>query len=152
MTPPATLTKIRALLAVLWMGSALGIAAELLLLEHTEDPWQIAPLAVLGAGCAALLWALVSRRAAAVRTFQVLMLVVFASALAGLWLHGVANLEFEREISPDLAGWALFWKSLHGTAPPSLAPGAMAVIGLLGLVWAYHHPALHDAASPNKPT
>lgn len=152
MTPRETLPTIRALLAALWMSAAFGIAAELLLLEHTEDTWQIVPLAVLGAGAAGLTWALVSKRAAAIRTFQGLMLVTLGSAIAGLWLHYVANTEFARELNPDLAGWALLWKSIHGTSPPSLAPGAMAVVALVGLVWSYRHPTLHTETIINDQT
>ena len=33
-----------------------GILAELLLIEHFEDPWQILPLALLMIGLAALAW------------------------------------------------------------------------------------------------
>ena len=35
----------------------------------------------------------------------------------------------------------LVWKALRG-ATPALAPGALAQLGLLGLLYTYRHPAL----------
>ena len=37
---------------------------------------------------------------------------------------------------------ALFWKAMAAKTPPALAPGAMTQLGLLGLAYAFRHPAL----------
>jgi hypothetical protein len=122
----------------------LGTGTELLLVEHTEEVWQVVPLVLLGVSVAALALNAIARRRAAVRTFQATMLLLVLSGLVGLYQHYRANAEFELEMYPSLAGLALFWKAIHGTAPPSLAPATMIGLGLLGLLSTYRHPALHD--------
>lgn len=136
-----TVEHLRAFLAWAWLGLASGTVAELLLLGHTEDTWQILPLALLFAGVANLAWAHFSGRKLAFRLFRVVSVASLATALAGLWLHYGANVEFELEMYPDLAGWALFWKSIQGKSPPTLAPGMMAVTALIGWAWTHRHPA-----------
>jgi hypothetical protein len=73
---------------------------------------------------------------------------IVVAGLVGLVLHFRGNLEFEREDDPSLRGLRLIWKALRG-ATPTLAPGALAQLGLLGLVWAHRHPAL-DARSADR--
>ena len=135
----------RLLLAVMLLGMA-GLIAELVLLEHTESAWQWAPLALLGAGLilGAVLWIAPGR--SVLRAFQALMVAYVAAGALGFYLHYSGNVEFELESDPSLGGWALVWSALEG-ATPALAPGAMAQLGLLGLVLAHRHPALGRRAS-----
>jgi hypothetical protein len=140
----ATLRTFRGRLSILLLLGMLGTGTELLLVEHTEDTWQVVPLVLLGLGIFALAWNALARRRAAVRTLQVVMVLVVLSGLVGLYQHYRANAEFELEMYPSLGGLALFWKAIHGTSPPSLAPATMIGLGLLGLLSTYRHPALHD--------
>jgi hypothetical protein len=69
---------------------------------------------------------------------------MFIFLLVGAWgvyLHLLGNVEFALERDPSLSGANLMWKALRG-ATPALAPGALAQLGLLGLLYAYKHPAL----------
>ncbi len=138
----------RMLLGLLLLG-AVGLAAELVLLEHTESAWQWVPLVLLGAvlvlGCA------VAARPArgTVRVFQGVTALCVAAGLLGVYLHLKGNVEFELEGDPSLGGLALLWEALKG-ATPALAPGALAQLGLLGLVCTYRHPALRRAVSPSS--
>lgn len=113
----------------------LGTIAELFLVEHTEDLLQLVPLIVLGLGAVLLVvqwrWPTLPGR----QGLTTLMAVIVASGALGLWLHYRANAEFELEMYPSLSGLPLFWKAIHGASPPSLAPGAMFVVGLLGMIW-----------------
>ena len=45
---------LRRVLAALFLFGSVGTAAELLLLEHTEDAWQKAPLVLIAIGCVVL--------------------------------------------------------------------------------------------------
>ena len=45
-------------------------------------------------------------------------------------------------MDPTLSATQLFWKVMHMKAPPTLAPGVLAQMGLLGLVSTYRHPAV----------
>jgi hypothetical protein len=129
----------RLLLALVFIGAA-GLEVELLLLEHFESALQWTPLVLLGVVLAAVL--LVWRRPspATVRFFQAVMALCVAAGVVGVFLHYRGNVEFELEREP-LHGLKLFWEAIRG-ATPALAPGAMAQLGLLGLVYSYRHPAL----------
>lgn len=128
------------LLALVGIGAA-GLEVELLLLKHYDSAWQFTPLVLLGVVlvAAALVWRRPSPRT--VRFFQAIMLLCVVAGAVGLFLHYRGNVEFELERESSLQGLRLFWKAVRG-ATPALAPGAMAQLGLLGLVYCYRHPAL----------
>ena len=132
---------LRPWLLVLVVIGAAGLEVELLLLKHYESAWQVTPLVLLGVvlAAAALVWRRPSPRT--VRFFQATMLLCMAAGVVGLFLHYRGNVEFELERESSLQGLRLFWKAVRG-ATPALAPGAMAQLGLLGLVYGYRHPAL----------
>ena len=118
----------------------MGLILELLLLEHIESALQWLPVAALGCGLASGIAVAVRPGRVALRTFQAVMAVFVGAGLLGVVLHLRSNLEFEREMDPEARGWNLLWISLHG-ATPALAPGALAQLGLLGLTFAFRHPA-----------
>ena len=136
------------LLALRAIGAA-GLLAELLLLEHYESGWQWTPLVLLGTMlvAAALVWRRPS--SATVRFFQTVMWLCLAAGAVGVFLHYDGNVEFELE-REALSGWPLFWEAIRG-ATPALAPGALAQLGLLGLVYSYRHPALRRNSPTQSP-
>jgi hypothetical protein len=136
----------RFLLATFLLG-ALGTAGELLLVEHYEDPWQYTPLVLIGVGFVLLAVHAVWPRRATVFAFRGLMAGFAVASVAGLMLHYRANVEFVAETYPELIGWPLFWESVRGVSPPSLAPGAMLALALAGLGFTYRHPALTPSPS-----
>jgi hypothetical protein len=73
------------------------------------------------------------------------MILQVVTGLAGLALHYKGNVEFELERDESLRGLKLFWEAIRG-ATPTLAPGALAQLGLVGLAFTYRHPALIDSA------
>lgn len=129
------------LLALIGLGMV-GLLVELLLLGHYEEPAQFLPLSMLALGIvmAGLVWHRPSLRV--VRYYRLLMAVYVVVGLLGVYFHLRGNLEFALERDPALTSVRLIWKILTG-ATPALAPGALAQLGLLGLLHAYHHPALH---------
>ena len=130
----------RILLGILLLGMA-GTTTELLLLRHTEDSTQLIPLMLLGAGYVVVAWNARRRSRLSVRTLQAVMVLFVASGILGVFFHYGANVEFQREIEPELTGSNLLWKVLQAKTPPALAPGVMAQLGLIGLAYAYRHPA-----------
>ena len=129
--------------------SLVGTITELLLLEHFEDAWQWAPIVLMAAALVTLGWHGLDRSAASLNVLRILMVLCIASGALGVFLHYRGNVEFELEMYPDLAGWALYRKAVYGASPPSLAPGAMLLLGLIGLLWTWRHPALDQA--PDQP-
>ncbi len=135
--------KIRGFILAIFLFAMLGAGTELLLLEHTEDYWQLTPL-LLMAGCLLVLgWHAKARAKTSLRAFQVVMLLFIVGGFAGLILHFQGNMEFELEMYPSIETTELIWKSLKG-ATPALAPGAMIQLGLLGLAFTYRHPILNQ--------
>lgn len=135
------LAAIRTILVAIFLFGAIGVAAELLLLEHTEDIWQWVPLVLLGASVPAAAWSIAQRNPASLRTFQAVMVLFLFSGVVGVALHYRGNAEFELEMYPSLRGFGLVGEALMG-ATPALAPGTMLQLGLLGLASTYRHPAL----------
>ena len=133
-------TVLRKLLLVTLIVSLVGTLIELLLLEHFEDAWQWAPIALLSASLVTLAWHGLERGAVSLNVLRGLMVLCMVSGMVGLLLHYKGNVEFELEMYPDLSGWKLFKDSMMG-ATPALAPGAMLQIGLVGLAWTFRHPA-----------
>ena len=123
-----------------------GLAAELLLLEHWDDPWQWSPFVALALGLASGVTLLRRPSRRGVRAFQGMMALFVATGALGVLLHYRGNAEFEVEQDPAVRGLALVWLAVRG-ATPALAPGALAHLGLLGLLAAWRHPALGNGSA-----
>ena len=145
-TPPpsesTTLLAIRRFVVVIFILGTIGTGAELLLVGHTEGFWQWIPLGLIAASLVVLAWHSLAPSSASIRVFQVTMILFILSGAVGLFLHYDGKVEFRLESNPSLAGWALFKEAMVGAVPPALAPAAMAHFGLLGLAYAWRHPAL----------
>jgi len=126
----------------LLLFSTAGIVLELYFLEHFEDKPQWIPIALLGVGLAVALVVAVRPNRKSVRALQTLMLGNIVAGGLGIYFHLRSNVEFELELHPSMEGMELVMESLRG-AMPALAPGAMAQLGLLGLLVCFRHPALN---------
>ena len=122
----------RVLLAIVLVGSA-GTLTELLLLEHTEEFYQLIPVVLLALALVASGLALALPRPWVIVTLRIVMAACFISAAIGIFLHYRGNTEFALERHSSLRGWKLFSEAMMG-ATPSLAPGAMAQLALIGLL------------------
>jgi hypothetical protein len=131
----------RILLGILLLG-VIGVMAELLLLAHTEDATQWIPIALGGATLVLSAVVAVRPSRGSIRLFQVVMLLMIVSGAVGMYLHLRANMEFQLEMDATLKGFDLFKKSIVAKAPPALAPGSMAQLGLIGLAYTFKHPKL----------
>jgi len=152
MPVPSTAAALRTALLALFILGSVGTTAELLLLGHTEDTWQLVPLVLMGSGLMLVGWYVLTRSATSLKSFRVLMLLFVVAGCIGILLHYRGNMEFELEMYPSMHGMELFRETMTG-AFPALAPGAMIQFGLLGLAWTYRHPALGlPAATPPQET
>jgi hypothetical protein len=135
----APVETLRRLLAAIFAIGAVGAEAELLLLKHWADPWQLIPLILLPAALLVLGWHAWSKSGRAVAAFRVIMLLFVASCAAGILLHYRGDVEWKLEGDPSLHGFALLKAAVRG-AIPLLAPGAMLQLGLLGLALTWRYP------------
>lgn len=120
-----------------------GIAAELILLEHYEDFWQIVPIVLIGTGFIASIFSIFYSNTFIKSAFLATMALIIISGFVGSWQHFSANLEFEQEMYPSLSGIDLWWEALKG-ATPALAPGSMIGIGLIGILYIRYKPNQTD--------
>ena len=147
-----TIRLLRRLLLGLLLLGLLGIGAELVLMRHYEDLWQWIPLIVMALALATIGWHLISQSGASVRALQFVMSLFVAAGGLGVVLHYRASLGFQLESGSAPSGWPLFVKVIHSKVPPALAPGALAQLGLLGLAYAFRHPALSRSSSQSTET
>ncbi len=143
------MTELRTWLFLVFVISLLGTTTELMLLDHRDSFTQWIPFAVFGVGIIATAAVAVRASPLTLNLFRGVMVVFVATGLAGLYLHYRGNVAFELEMSPALKGWQLFRGALTG-ATPTLAPGAMSQIGLLGLLYTWRHPVLTGRAVRNQ--
>ena len=125
--------RVSQLLTLILLVGVVGTLADLLLLGHVEGWQQLVPVVLLGLGVVVAVWHLAAMRSVSLRAVQWLGGLYVVSGLLGLWFHYEGNLEFEREMAPDAAGWPLIKAVLTG-ATPSLAPGTMVWFGALALL------------------
>lgn len=129
----------RALLWLLLVGAG-GTLADLLLAKHWKELPQWPPLVLLTLLAGASAWALGQGTRAAWRAVRAASWLCLPATAAGLFFHVKANVEWARDDQPALGGWPLVRDTLFGTLP-TLAPGAMLYLGLIGLLAAWRLPA-----------
>jgi hypothetical protein len=149
LTEPFALGGIRRLILLLMVVAMIGTAADLMLLDHHEDVWQMVPLAVIALGLVSAAAAGMRGGAGAITFLRVVMALFIGSGMLGMGWHYAGNSEFQRELDPSLAGWPLFVRAMTAKAPPALAPAAMIQMGLLGLLYTYRHPAVRSPLPPD---
>ncbi len=132
----ATLASLRRLLLGILLFGLVGTLTELLLTGHDEDVWQMIPLVALGLAILTSLGMIGARpqpASTAARLFQAAMVLLILVGAVGSVLHARGSMEFKLEMDPSLTGLALIWSVLQAKAPPALAPGTLALLGLIGL-------------------
>jgi hypothetical protein len=139
----ATVRAIRRLLAATLVVGMIGTGSELLLIGHFESASQYAPLLLIGIGLLVVGLYAAAPGAASRQAMRLVMLAFVISGVVGVALHMLGNREFELEMNSSRSGWDLVKKIMTG-ATPVLAPGAMTLLGLIGLA------QIHDkGASPS---
>ena len=150
MNEASTTTRLRSLLWGVTLATTLLIPLELVFSRHYQQPLMLIPFVMVGVALVALLAVWPWPTAQVLRLFQAVMGLLLLTSLLGEWFHLRGNLEVVRQVSPDPSGWPLIWMVLNGRNP-ALAPGLLALVGMLGLVFTYGHPVLQDSKTPIRP-
>lgn len=138
MSANETLRQLRRFLLVLSISLFAGALVELWLVGHTEDAIQWAPFVLSIGGALVSGLFLLTPGAATSRILRAWMLLVFLGTLVGIYLHIEGNFYFEKEIAPQSPTAQLLWKALEG-GNPLLAPGVLAVAGILAVAATYRY-------------
>ena len=133
----STLGVVRRLLAFVLLLGMTGTLVELLLVGHDEGAIQFVPLVLLVVGVANVCWRMITGSRASAVVLRAVMVLFLAAGIAGVYFHYRANVEFQLETDPSLAGRALLWGVLQAKVPPALAPGVLVQLGLIGLAYTY---------------
>ncbi len=131
--------NLRPLLIAAFLFGAIGAGFELILLEHTEEAWQWVPIVLLGTSVPLATMLAFKPTRTVIRLFTFIMVLFIGAGGIGLIQHFRGNIEFELEMYPSMGGWELFWEALKG-ATPTLAPGTMTLLGLVGIIYTFRHP------------
>src|SRR5215212_7552377 len=119
----ARLTNLLYGLAAVMFG---GTILELLAAKHFQDPVQLIPFALCGAGFMTVLLAWKRPGWVTVQALRSLMLVTATATLLGIWKHIEGNIGFIHEMHPATSGWPLLAGALTGRAP-LLVSGVLAL-------------------------
>ncbi|MEZ4701236.1 MAG: hypothetical protein R2834_12940 [Rhodothermales bacterium] len=123
----------------------LGVVAELVLIGHTEGLVQWIPIALSLAATPLFALGYWRPTRAVIRVIRFGVVILIAAGVFGLYEHYEHNLAFELEIRPNATLSDVWMEALKG-ASPALAPGALALAGLLALAATYKHPATQTPA------
>lgn len=139
--------SLRELVLALVLFGIIGLEIELAFLQHADSFAKWIPHICLLLGLVVTLAVYLSPRTPVLRSFQAIMVLYLLMGALGVYFHLKGNIEFAMERDPSLGGLKLLWKALRG-ATPALAPGALAQLGLFGLLYTYGHPSLKPANTP----
>jgi hypothetical protein len=118
-----------------------GTVLELWLAKHTKEPLQLVPFVLCAVGLIAVLGALLRPRRVTLMILRGVMAVLIGGSVLGIYAHLEGNIAFALDIRPTATVRDVFFGALRGSAP-LLAPGILAVAGIIALAATYYHPAL----------
>jgi hypothetical protein len=127
-----------------------GTIVELYFLDHTGEPMQFVPFVLCGLGLLAVAMTLRWTTQKTLWSLRLLTAILVAGSLLGMYEHVHANYEFERDIRPTASTRTVVGHALHGAAP-IIAPGSLALAGLLAAAATYRHPVLATPATNESP-
>lgn len=151
MTAEEVLQQLRRFLLALTILLFVGSLAELWLVGHTEDTIQWIPfvLAIGGTICTIVFYLWPNN--ATSRVLRIWMVIVMLGSALGIYFHVEGNFHFEREIAPRGSTMELLWKALEG-GNPLLAPGVLAVAGVLAIAATFRHEIGSTSQLSQSPT
>lgn len=141
MSSDRTLQRLRTFLLALSGLICLTTPIELVASEHYQEPAQVIPFVLCIVGFIAVLLALLRPQRRSVLWLRGVMAALVVGSLVGVVLHISGNLDFAKEVDAG-ATTAQIWLATFQGAAPMLAPGILALAGILAGAATYHHPVL----------
>ncbi len=110
-----------------------GTIGELIMLKHYDGTMQLLPFALCAIGFLGVALLSLARSPRLVLGTRVVMILIAASSLIGVWEHIEGNTGFEKELHPHATTTELVKAALTGR-DPLMAPGILAVAALIAIV------------------
>jgi hypothetical protein len=133
--------RLRRFLLIFSACTCLGTVLELWFAKHTDGLVQLIPFGLAAVGLLAILAALLRPGRLTLLLLRVVMVVLIAGSLYGVVRHVQGNIELKLEFRPNASVGDVWFEALRG-GNPILAPGVLAMTGILALAATYRHPAL----------
>lgn len=118
-----------------------GTLAELVFINHTQEPAQFVPFALCGLGLVALVVAHLRPQRQTLLAMRACMVVIALGSLFGVYEHIEGNVAFQQEVHPNSTTLETVRAALGG-ASPLMAPGVLIIAAALAVAATYYHPAL----------
>ncbi len=148
-SPRSVETRLRTVLLGAAAACAAGTIVELVLTEHTEGVLQWTPFVLASLALGMIGWLVRRPGPTSVRALQWTMPLLVAGSVVGMAQHMSGNLAIEAEVKPQIEGMARAWNALFG-ANPLLAPGILALVGVLAWAATIGHPALGQSGEASS--
>ena len=128
-----------------WVLAAIAAAliateAELIFVRHFgNNNGQMIAVVLTSMGLISVGWHAIARDTMSIVVFRFLMYLFLVFGIDGLIVHYNFAAQAALKSHPALAGLPLLYATLSGDIP-LLAPGMLIQVGLLGLLYTFHHP------------
>lgn len=123
-----------------------GTVPELILTEHTESTMQWVPFVLCGLGAISVCAAWLRATPGLLKVHRVLMSLIAAGGLFGVYEHLRHNYLFEAEIRPSADFTEAMGHALFGSSP-LFAPGILTLGAVLALAYTWRHPLLDSGGT-----
>lgn len=127
----------------------LGTLVELLLIKHWDEPLQLVPFILSAVGLAGVVWAWVKSERGPLLALRGLMIPLALGSLVGVFVHVSSNIEIYTETHANAGTLAVIAAGLGGHNP-LVAPGMLALAGILAAAATYGHPALAQSSAARQ--
>ena len=111
----------------------LGTIGELIMLKHYDGSLQLVPFLLCGVGFLGVALLSRTRSPRLILGTRVVMILIAAASLIGVWAHIESNTGFEKELHPHATTTELVKAALTGR-DPLMAPGILAVAAMIAIV------------------
>lgn len=121
----------------------LGTLAELVLIKHWGEPLQLVPFGLSLVGLTGVAWVWFRTGRTQLLALRWLMAALALGSLVGVFVHVQSNVEIYMETHAGAGAFSVIVAGLGGHNP-LVAPGMLALAGILAAAATYYHPAMKE--------
>jgi uncharacterized membrane protein len=119
----------------------IGTLVELAVIQHWDEPLQLTPFVLSVIGLAGVAWVWFRPGRTELLALRAVMALLVLGSFVGVFVHVRGNIEIFTETHANASAMAVIEAALGGRNP-LVAPGMLALAGILAVATTYYHPAL----------